>query len=51
MPDITNFDCCQNGNRIEVEAAAITRQAGRQMRRESVDDVIVLIYNQIYAQP
>lgn len=27
MPDITNFDCCQNGNRIEVEAAAITRQA------------------------
>lgn len=24
MPDITNFDCCQNGNRIEVEAAAIT---------------------------
>lgn len=30
MPDITNFDCCQNGNRIEVEAAAITRQAGRQ---------------------
>lgn len=38
MPDITNFDCCQNGNRIEVEAAAITRQAGRQTRRDEADE-------------